>query len=222
VWLKLSSRDVFVIEPRMTGLMLLENPPDRGHLRLEWKLKADTSEQSLWFWDRRGLGTVRLFSAAEFEKELGPERLGYDALEMTVDRWEAVLKKTSRAIKVALLDQRCVAGIGNIYASEILHLAGISPEQPSKQLDHEALEKLADASVSVLNKAIASEGSTLRDGTYRNALNQNGRYQNQHRVYQKHGKICPTCKRGTIDRIVLAQRATFFCPVCQPIVKTDK
>ena len=218
VVLDLSSGESFVIEPRMTGLMLLADPPDAEHLRLEWKLEKAGRVQSLWFWDRRGLGTLRLFAAEELQKELGPETLGFDALEMTPARWRTVCEKTSRAIKALMLDQKFVAGIGNIYASEILHKAGIAPECPAGELDQAALNRLASATRLILSRAIKAEGSTLEDGTYRNVLNQNGSYQNEHKVYQKDGEPCPTCGAGIIERKVLGQRATFFCPACQPLV----
>ncbi len=219
VVLELSSGDSFVIEPRMTGLMLLENPPDREHLRIEWRLNQNGTPRYLWFWDRRGLGTLRLYSAEEMQVHLGPDKLGPDALAMTPGDWKAACRQTARPIKVALLDQKIVAGIGNIYASEILHRAGLSPQTPASELDESAFGPLADAAKIVLLRAIAAEGSTLGDGTYRNALNQNGSYQNEHRVYQKQGEECRTCGTGIIERIVQTQRATFFCPVCQSFPK---
>ena len=217
VVLELSSGDSFVIEPRMTGLMLLKDPPNREHLRLEWRLERDGRRESLWFWDRRGLGTLRLYSAEEMKSRLGPDKLGKDALIMTSEDWKAICQKTSRTIKVLMLDQKFVAGIGNIYASEILHKAGISPESPARQIDATACERLALAARSILLRAIETEGSTLGDGTYRNALNREGSFQNEHRVYQKHGEVCSTCGQGTIERKVQAQRATFFCAICQPL-----
>lgn len=216
VVLELSSGSSFVVEPRMTGLMLLGNPPDREHLRVEWRVEQNGNTQSLWFWDRRGLGTVRLYSPEEFQSQLGPTVLGRDALEMTPESWRDVCSCTSRAIKVALLDQKLVAGIGNIYASEILHRAGISPDQPARDLEKSDCEKLSISTQAILLRAIETEGSTLGDGTYRNALNRDGNYQNEHRVYQKHGQSCPTCEIGIIERTVQAQRATFHCPHCQP------
>lgn len=220
VVLELSSGSSFVIEPRMTGLMFLADPPDQEHLRIEWRFQHDGTTRSLWFWDRRGLGTVRLYSPNEFHTQLG-HVLGRDALEMTPANWRAVCGRTSRAIKVALLDQKFVAGIGNIYASEILHKAGISPDHPACDLDEAACERLSHATQAILRRAIETEGSTLGDGTYRNALNQDGSYQNEHRVYQKHGELCPTCETGVIERKVQAQRATFYCPHCQPAVVWD-
>jgi formamidopyrimidine-DNA glycosylase len=109
-----------------------------------------------------------------------------------------------------------VAGIGNLYASEILHVAGIHPARPCDRLRPAEWEVIHEAVRQILEQAVLCEGSTLSDGTYRNALNQSGEYQNHHRVYDKEDEVCPICRRGTIRRVVQAQRATFFCPVCQP------
>ena len=217
VVLTLSMGDAFVIEPRMTGLMLVDEAPDEGHLRLEWVFQKSRKQRykSLWFWDRRGLGTIRLLTPEQQEEVFGPRNLGPDALEMTEEKWREVLASTRSAIKVALLNQKKVAGIGNLYASEILHRCGISPEVPANQLSRKQIARIAEAVPDILNEAIQYEGSTLGDGTYRNALNKLGGYQNAHKVYAREGERCPTCARGTIMRIVQAQRSTFFCKVCQ-------
>jgi formamidopyrimidine-DNA glycosylase len=213
--LELSGGEAFVIEPRMTGLMLISDPPDTGHLRFEWRLAKNRGEQSLWFWDQRGLGTLRLLNAGQIADALGDARLGPDALAMSGAEWRSRLKATERPIKVALLDQRLVAGIGNLYASEILHRAGISPRRRAKRLKAVEISRMAQAVVAVLEEAIRYEGSTLADGTYRNALNEEGGYQNAHRVYDRANEACPTCGHPEIRRIVQAQRSTFFCPACQ-------
>ena len=118
-------------------------------------------------------------------------------------------------IKIVLLDQRTVAGIGNLYASEILHVSRIHPAQRADRLKPAELSRLSDAVRCVLEEAIRDEGSTLSDATYRTALNQNGRYQHKHRVYGRADETCPTCSNGAIRRIVQGQRSTFFCPECQ-------
>jgi formamidopyrimidine-DNA glycosylase len=217
VVIDLSSRESFVIEPRMTGLMLIADPPDREHLRLEWHMAGHGPRQSrsVWFWDRRGLGVVRLCDADELARRLGSETLGRDALLLTESDWREVCQRTARPIKVALLDQKLVAGIGNLYASEILHEARISPLRPAIKLTREQIVRLHAATRQVLLDAIQHEGSTLGDGTYRNALNQSGGYQNSHRVYDREAEVCPTCSRGKIIRIVQAQRSTFYCRRCQ-------
>lgn len=206
-----------MIEPRMTGLMLLSDPPDRSHLRIEWRFAGKGEYKSLWFWDRRGLGTVRLFGPGEMDLHFQAAVVGPDALAMTVDGWRRCCGATSRAIKVVLLDQRTVAGIGNLYASEILHLARIHPARRADSLTPSEILRLGDAVRAVLEDAIRDEGSTLSDATYRTALNQNGRYQQKHRVYGRAEEACPTCTNGAIRRIVQAQRSTFYCPRCQKL-----
>lgn len=212
--LDLSTGDSIVIEPRMTGLLLLADPPDPGHLRLEWQLEGNGVYSKLWFWDRRGLGTVRLLRSDELA-DLGATKLGPDALAMTAEAWQTACRATPRAIKVLLLDQRVAAGIGNLYASEILHRSGISPLRAANELTRPRIARMQAAVIEVLEEAIACEGSTLGDATYRTALSINGTYQNRHRVYKKTDEACPTCKKGAIVRIVQAQRSTFYCPKCQ-------
>jgi formamidopyrimidine-DNA glycosylase len=214
VVLRLSSGDRVVIEPRMTGLVLLSDPPTREHLRLEWKLRG-RGIPSLWFWDRRGLGVVRVVDDREFERYYGAERVGPDALLVAADVFRERFKKSRRPIKVALLDQTAVAGIGNLYAAEILHLAKIHPARPSNRLTIAEWTRVHAATIEILELAVQYEGSTLGDGTYRNVLNQDGSYQNQHRVYDRAGEVCQVCNETVIVRIVQAQRATFFCPGCQ-------
>lgn len=211
---QLDDETCLAFEPRMTGLVLIADPPNTEHLRLRlWLSSADCPH--LMYWDRRGLGSVRLLNADEMESALGPGKLGIDALLISVDEMRDCLKNSRREIKVALLDQRAVAGIGNLYASEMLHAAAIHPQTRCDRLTKGQWQQLHKAMVNVLNEAIRHEGSTLSDGTYRNALNQSGGYQNQHRVYDRAGQNCMTCRGAVVVRIVQAQRGTFFCPVCQ-------
>lgn len=106
--------------------MLLTDPPTREHRRVCFELSAARDKAvSLEFWDRRGLGKMSLLTPELF-RDL-ESRLGKDALELACEDWTSILSKTDREIKIALLDQSRVAGIGNLYASEILHEARISP-----------------------------------------------------------------------------------------------
>lgn len=204
-----------VIEPRMTGLLLITDPPTVEHLRLRWIFRTGGKQQSLWFWDRRGLGTVRWLDADQF-RQLAEVSLGPDPFALSLETWRERLARTTRPVKVALLDQTLVAGIGNLYASEILHRAKISPFLPANRLKAGQVGRLMASTQHILSEAIHYEGSTLGDGTYRNALNRDGSYQNKHCVYMKAGQTCQQCQRGLIRREVQAQRSTFFCPVCQP------
>jgi formamidopyrimidine-DNA glycosylase len=211
----LESEDAIVLEPRMTGLVLVADPPSREHLRFRCTLAGNGSRELL-YWDRRGLGSVRLISPPEFEKVFGPHKIGPDALAMTAELFRDRLGRSGRPVKVALLDQKAVAGIGNLYASEILHLAQIHPARCCDKITRGQWAAIAAATRTVLETAIRYEGSTLGDGTYRNALNQEGGYQNHHRVYDRAGDACARCgPRSEVRRIVQAQRATFFCAGCQ-------
>ena len=209
----LEEEQTIVIEPRMTGLVLLSDPPSDEHLRFRLRLDEGPVDQVL-FWDRRGLGTVRLYSASELQTQVR-DRLGPDALAVQAEELRMCLGKSKRPIKVALLDQSAVAGIGNLYAAEILFVSGIDPRTRCDRLSKPQWERIEHAIGRVLSEAIAHEGSTLSDGTYRNALNAEGGYQNYHRVYDRAESKCRRCEEGTIRRIVQAQRSTFFCPVCQ-------
>lgn len=202
----------------MTGLVLLESPPTQEHLRYELQL-IGSFRGKLQFWDRRGLGTIYLLSAAELAAQKQRGRLGPDALEISMadlrQRLSPASRPSQRPIKVALLDQAKVAGIGNLYASEMLFAAKIDPRLPSCELNARQWTRLHAAMLEILQQAIEHEGSTLSDGTYRNTLNENGSYQNCHQVYDRAGEDCPRCRRESIQRIVQAQRSTFFCPRCQ-------
>jgi formamidopyrimidine-DNA glycosylase len=211
VVVELDMGDRIVIEPRMSGLVILADPPDREHLRVVFELSGP--EKQLLFWDQRGLGVVRLVSSAEFNAHYGPEKMGPDALEITAVALRDRLAASARAVKVALLDQRVVAGIGNIYASEVLHGVGIHPAEPCNRLRPRHWIKLHAEIGRVLREAIRYQGSTLRDKTYRIAGGKTGRY--RFRVYQRAGQMCLHCGRSEIVRIVQAQRSPFFCPACQ-------
>ncbi|WP_436716802.1 bifunctional DNA-formamidopyrimidine glycosylase/DNA-(apurinic or apyrimidinic site) lyase [Roseiconus lacunae] len=213
VLIEFENGSTIVIEPRMTGLVLLADPPTVDHLRFRLRLQGDACEEML-FWDRRGLGTLRLLTPRELEQRVGA-KLGKDALVIEAEELREKLARSRRAIKVALLDQTAVAGIGNLYAAEILFVAGIDPRRRCDQLSKPQFERIVAATRAVLYEAIDHEGSTLSDGTYRNALNESGGYQNYHRVYDRADQRCIRCGIGTIRRIVQAQRSTFFCPCCQ-------
>lgn len=206
------------IEPRMTGLMLVADPPSQEHVRLVLELdhgrRFPDRPRRVLFWDRRGLGTITLYDRAGLEAACGATTLGPDGLEVTGVDLATRLGRSRRAVKPALLDQRAVAGIGNIYAAEILFRVGIDPRSLCRRLPAEAWERIASAARSVLAEAVRFEGSSIGDETYRTADNRVGRFQHRHRVYGRADLPCLTCDQPIV-RIVQTQRATFFCPRCQ-------
>lgn len=172
------------------------------------------------FADARRFGTMNLIADDDTSAEiggLGPEPLSnsFNAAELA-DRF----RNKATPVKAALLDQKVVAGLGNIYVSEALHRAHIRPTVETKKLvlksgaPSKRLEDLARAIPTVLNEAIEVGGSTLRD--FRSGDGTAGGYQHRFAVYDREGQPCPTpgCT-GTIKRIVQSGRSTYYCPVCQ-------
>jgi formamidopyrimidine-DNA glycosylase len=214
VVIRFSTDDRLIFEPRMTGLVLITEPPTMEHLRFRLVLRKNPIKELL-FWDRRGLGKVTLLSDKQYQAKLNDGSLGPDALAISESDFPCRFNQSKRPIKVALLDQAAVAGVGNLYASEILHLAGVHPEAQCNRLSGKQWSRIYKHMREVLEMAIRYEGSTLSDGTYRNVLNQDGSFQNEHRVYDRAGDLCPSCGGGKILRIVQAQRSTFYCKKCQ-------
>jgi formamidopyrimidine-DNA glycosylase len=142
---------------------------------------------------------------------LGPEPLGNGFDE---DYLVARLKGRNTPVKAALLDQRVVAGLGNIYVCEALHRAGISPSRKAGRIAEARVRALVPVIRQVLAEAIEAGGSSLRD--YRQADGELGYFQHTFRVYDREGEPCvtPGCS-GTVGRIVQSGRSSFFCSICQ-------
>lgn len=214
VLIRLDNQDSIVFQPKMAGLTLISDPPTLDHVRLAIGLKNAACDRII-YWDRRGLGTAHLWTNGECERFLGPSVLGPDALVITASEFYERYSKLSRPVKPALLDQKLVAGVGNLYASEILHRAGIDPRLVCRKISKPKWNRIHELMQAVLLQAIENEGSTLSDGTYRNAINGEGGFQHFHLVYARDGQLCRTCESAQIKRVVQSQRSTFFCPACQ-------
>jgi formamidopyrimidine-DNA glycosylase len=207
--LRLHSGRSLVVSLRMTGRLVVQqngDPPyPYSHVVLEF-----TDGTRLAFADVRQFGRMRLVEAGEpWDAALGPEPLSRD---FTPERFIGMLSGRTTPIKVLLLDQRRIAGIGNIYACEALWEAGIRPGKPAKALTKPAIRRLHHALVDVLNRAIGMRGSSIDD--YVDAEGLRGGFQNVLSVYGKAGRECPRCK-SEIVRTVLAQRGTWWCRNCQ-------
>src|SRR5581483_1211890 len=201
----------------MTGRMYLL--PAKSPLPKHAAVVLDFGREKFVFEDTRYFGRFTL--AARAAADLGPEPL---ESEFTVEKFFAALKRSAQPIKVKLLDQRIVAGIGNIYASEALFRAGISPRTASRRLTREQVARLRRAIRATLAEAIRC-GSTVplsfggagkRDGLFYfgRAANESDFYEERLRVYDRAGQACVKC-RGDIKQFVQAARSTFYCPKCQ-------
>lgn len=210
----------FYIHLGMTGKMAVpdRDAPSEKHTHLIIDIRSShpspesrkpatkSRNASIHFIDPRRFGAIVWMGAAP-HADLGPE-----PLTLRPDRLARLLSRTNRAIKTALLDQTLIAGIGNIYADEALHLAKIHPATPACRLDLPQVRRLNRAIKLVLRRAILAGGSSVRD--YVSADGKRGAYQHRHRVYDREGEPCRTC-RTRITRIVLGGRSTHFCANCQ-------
>jgi formamidopyrimidine-DNA glycosylase len=204
------SKSHLIIHLRMSGdlLAILGGYQPASHDRLLLKL---TGDMTLVFSDPRKFGRVWLVDdPAEIFQNLGPEPLSD---EFTPAWLHAALHAQHRQIKPLLLDQSFLAGLGNIYADEVLHMARLHPLTPSDSITVEEAEILWMAVREVLEEGIRRNGASI-DWVYRG-----GDFQNHFRVYGRQGEACPVC--GTkIERIVVGQRGTHFCPTCQVLIRT--
>jgi formamidopyrimidine-DNA glycosylase len=164
--------------------------------------------------DPRRFGLLKLVARAELNsivelKGLGPEPF---AKEFNADYLWQVTRGRTAAIKNLLMDQRIVAGVGNIYASEILFRARVRPSRRAGRVTRVELARIATITADVLREAIGSRGTTFR--SYRDSQGQPGRFASKLRVYDREGQSCFECA-APIRAIVLGQRSSFFCPHCQ-------
>ncbi len=168
----------------------------------------------LYFNDQRKFGWVKLVESPKVEREKFFETMGLEPLgsEFGIPNLEAGIKNSKRAIKTILLDQDTVAGLGNIYTDEALHLAKIHPLRQGQALTAEEVERLHAAIITVLQDSINDGGTSFT--SYVNANGITGDYLRNARVYRREGEPCPEC--GTvIEKTKVGQRGTHICPQCQ-------
>ncbi len=198
---------------RMTGRFALGTaPPDPEEFRHVWAEFLLDDGRTLFYDDVRRLGGFMLHEAAEWaavEATLGPEPLhpGFTRAAL-----EAILGGSRAPVKSVLLDQRRLAGVGNIYASEALYLARLDPRRPANRVLPDEARRLHRSVRQVLRRALERAGTTFRD--YRAVNGRSGSFQTELRAYGRDGARCRRCG-GRIERIVQSGRSTYLCPGCQ-------
>jgi formamidopyrimidine-DNA glycosylase len=178
-----------------------------------FKFKSPSRDFFLYYSDVRQFGWIRVVKTSElveqsFFKDLGPEPLK----DLTRDKFFRVLERSKMPIKLLLMDQKKIAGIGNIYANDALFVAKIHPKRVALSLGKEERLALFEAVERVLKKGIEVGGAS--EWNYVNAFGEKGNYQNFFQVYNKEGKLCSRCE-GMIEKIRMGGRGTFFCAGCQ-------
>ena len=201
-----------IIQPRMTGslrVLARTERPDR-YVALAARLSTGAL---LAYRDVRRLGTVHLLAPAAWERYTA--RIGPEPLEaaFTAPRLAAALAGGRLAVKKALMDQRRLAGVGNIYANEALWDAGIDPSRPAGAVELAAVRRLHRALRAILRRSIRGRGTTVRD--YRTGTGEAGTFQSRLNVYGRARQPCRRCGRRIVLTHAVDARATYFCPGCQ-------
>ncbi|KRL04754.1 DNA-formamidopyrimidine glycosylase [Liquorilactobacillus oeni] len=200
---------------RMEGKYFVESPelPIEKHTHIVFQL---SNGQQLRYNDVRKFGRMRLIRTDELAGLPALMKLGPEPIVASFDKEEFFekLKHKKKMIKPALLDQTLVAGLGNIYTDEVLWYSKINPQTPASHLDRQEVSLLHDEIIKELKRAIAAGGTTVF--TYTDTFGHAGSFQSQLHVYGKKGQPCERC--GTLlEKIVVGQRGTTFCPACQKV-----
>jgi formamidopyrimidine-DNA glycosylase len=221
----LSNGKILLVHLKMTGQLVigdfvlghptkdaLKNLPNKS-TRLVFTF---SNKVKLFFNDQRKFGWVKIFTPEDLD--LFQSNLGLDIFnpKFTPEYIYRQLQKTSRPVKLTLLDQHFFAGIGNIYANDVLFLTGIHPQTISKNITLNQAKYIHQHLIGIMQQSVLAGGSTARDNKYVRPDGTPGKNQFSFRVYQRSGQPCPKC--GTpIRRISLGGRGTFFCPQCQKL-----
>jgi formamidopyrimidine-DNA glycosylase len=206
---------LIVIQPRMTGGFWLVPPPRPDHVRLIFDVHG--RRDPVWFCDTRRLGRVAWYRDPDEAETVFSRSHGPDALQIGLGDLARRLARTTRAIKPTLMDQKVVAGVGNIYADEVLFEAGVHPEHPAHTLRRAQVRAIHAALGRVLARAIEAEGSSF-DAGYRTVLGLEGGFLAVNAMYGREGQPCRRC-RGQVQKTRIAGllgRPTYYCPRCQP------
>jgi formamidopyrimidine-DNA glycosylase len=213
ILLNLENGGHLVFHLGMTGQLTVVPARQSRELHTHLIMDLDQQGSELRFRDIRRFGSVTPFvNQEDLENFFKASGLGPEPFNVEPRYWRDCLTRTRRCLKAVLLDQRVLAGVGNIYADEALFEAKLNPRRLGLSLRSEEAGRLRRAIVTVLNRAIDKRGSSIRD--YVNGSGRQGEYQKEFRVYGRAGEPCLHCGQP-IRRIRLAGRSTFFCPKCQ-------
>jgi formamidopyrimidine-DNA glycosylase len=202
---------------RMTGAVLADPDPAQQHVRVRIELSGGSSRQvgRLAIVDPRRFGTGELLLGSHALEEFFAARLGLEPFDelFTAEHLRQLARGRTAPIKAFLLDQRKIAGVGNIYADEALHRAGVHPRRPAGRLSREQYARLRESVIIALSAGIDAKGASIDD--FRHVDGVQGSFQNQFLVHLRAGEPCGQC--GTsIVKMVVGGRGTYVCETCQP------
>ena len=196
----------------MTGLLLFRSPHASYQKHTHLILSLDGGlEPELRYWNPRRFGRIYLFDRTGLER-FSAKHFGCDPLTVPWERFRQLVKGRRGRLKALLMHQQIIAGIGNIYANEILYRARLHPYRTASRLKTQTIRRLYDVMREVLLDAIRDGGSSVRDFLATDGTE--GQYQRQHLVYDRAGEPC-LAKCGKMIRRLVGERSSFYCPTCQ-------
>ncbi len=202
---------------RMTGAVLAQPDPGQRHVRVRSELSRTrpARPRDLVIVDPRRFGTGELLLGSDALEAFFAARLGLEPFDerFTAERLRELARGRTAPIKAFLLDQRRIAGVGNIYADEALFRAGVHPRRPAGRLSREQYERLRESVIAALSAGIDARGASIDD--FRHVDGVRGSFQDQFLVHLRAGEPCATCG-STIVKMVVAGRGTYVCETCQP------
>ncbi|MBI3316674.1 MAG: bifunctional DNA-formamidopyrimidine glycosylase/DNA-(apurinic or apyrimidinic site) lyase [Candidatus Omnitrophica bacterium] len=208
----LSAFNTLWVHLGMTGQLVWLHPSKALDSHVHALIEFEGKSERLVYRDIRKFGSIFLTKGRSSGIPRGLSQLGPEPLELESREFVRIFKERTGRIKSLLLNQQLLAGLGNIYADESLHRAGIDPRRRSFRIPQSRLEALLGSVREVLEEAIASGGSTIDD--YLHPDGTQGTFQKRHRVYGRENQPCPVCQTK-IRRLVIAGRSSHFCPSCQ-------
>ena len=217
-----------LVHLKMTGqLVWVEKGQERvvgGHPTVDWVDELPSKHTRvvigfkeggrLYFNDMRVFGWMRLVKRKKWEEMKKGMPVDVIDKEFTVECLKKVLKSSRRAVKLVIMDQKKMGGVGNIYANDGLYLGGIKPEKKARDLNDKEVLKLHQSLVKVIKEGIKMGGATASDERFVDVYGLGGKYQEKFRVYDRDGEKCRKCGKK-IKKIKLGGRGTYFCPECQ-------
>ncbi len=213
----------FLVHLKLTGQVIFSSSrfPNQPNKFTHVVFKLDKGGK-LFFNDSRKFGWIKVEKTADVEKEsfikkLGPEPFGsaqgHGPKLLTLGLFRQILLKTSRPVKIVLMDQTKLSGVGNIYANDALWLAKINPKRSANALSANEIKALFRAILKVLKDGIKYQGAS--DQWYVTAEGKKGSYQEHFLIYGRQGEPCERCHKATFKKFFLGGRGTYFCPICQ-------
>mgnify|MGYP000901839461 FL=1 len=203
-----------LVHLKMTGQLFLADLGQRIDKHTHAYLTFYRLKKELRFRDIRKFGFLNCLALTQIEEKMNKD-LGPEPFEIDLASFKLLLKTHGqKRLKNWLLDQKIIAGIGNIYSDEILFRARLNPFRLAGSLTEQEAARLRRSVRRVLSEAISLKGSSISD--YVDASGEKGGFQKKHRVYDKEGQFCPSCCREKIIRKKINGRSTYFCPGCQP------